>query len=184
MRTRRIIRKQSKIQLISFRNEREEYLKELTRDNVQLIVNELWQQPTERVEECIVAKLPKPTFVLPRMRKCPEPKPLTKWEKFAQEKGIRKQKKDKKVFDDELQKWVPTYGYRRAEAQREKDWVLEVPQNADPMEDQFAKKQSLKNEKVAKNEIHRMRNIVKAKKLPVPRTGYLGPDAASSSEVS
>lgn len=81
-------------------------------------------------------------------------------------------------------KWVPTYGFRRAQAEREKDWVLEVPDNADPMEDQFAKKQNLKSEKVAKNEIKRMRNIVKAKKMPVPRSGYLGPEAAASSDVS
>lgn len=59
-----------------------------------------------------------------------------------------------------------------------------MPGNADPMEDQFAKKQSLKSEKVAKNEIKRMRNIVKAKKIPVPRTGYLGPEAAASTDVS
>lgn len=52
------------------------------------------------------------------------------------------------------------------------------------MEDQFAKKQSLKSEKVAKNEIKRMRNIVKAKKIPIPRTGYLGPEAAASTDVS
>lgn len=51
------------------------------------------------------------------------------------------------------------------------------------MEDQFAKKTNLKSEKVAKNEIKRMRNIVKARKIPVPRSGYLGPDAASSTDV-
>lgn len=83
-----------------------------------------------------------------------------------------------------LQKWVPTYGFKRAQAEREKDWVLEVPQNADPMEDQFAKKNAAKTEKVAKNEIQRMRNIVKAKKGALPRTGYLGPDTASSTDVS
>lgn len=79
---------------------------------------------------------------------------------------------------------MPTYGFKRAQAEREKDWVLEVPQNADPMEDQFAKKSAAKNEKVAKNEIQRMRNIVKAKKVAIPRTGYLGPDSATSSDVS
>lgn len=52
------------------------------------------------------------------------------------------------------------------------------------MEDQFAKKNTVKAEKVAKNEIQRMRNIVKAKKGAIPRTGYLGPDTASSSDVS
>lgn len=84
------------------RNSKDQYLADLTRDNVQLIVNELWKQPTERVEECIVARLPAPSFVLPRSRKCPVAKPLTKWEQFALEKGIQKTKKDKKVFDEEL----------------------------------------------------------------------------------
>lgn len=84
------------------RNDKEKYLSDLTRENVQLIVNSLWEQPTERVEECIVAKLPLPSFVLPRSRKCPVARPLTKWEQFALEKGIKKTKKDKKVFDDEL----------------------------------------------------------------------------------
>lgn len=87
---------------INHRNDKEQYLADLTRDNVQLIVNQLWEQPTERVEECIVARLPAPSFVLPRTRKCPVPKPLTKWEQFALEKGIKKTKKDKKVFDEDL----------------------------------------------------------------------------------
>lgn len=78
---------------------------------------------------------------------------------------------------------MPTYGFQRSQAEREKDWVLEVPQNADPMEDQFAKKATVKAEKVAKNEIQRMRNIVKAKKGAIPRAGYLGPDTASASDV-
>lgn len=90
------------ISIETYRTDKEQYLADLTRDNVQLIVNQLWEQPTERVEECIVARLPAPSFVLPRARKCPVPRPLTKWEQFAQEKGIRKTKKDKKVFDEEL----------------------------------------------------------------------------------
>lgn len=82
--------------------DKEDYLAELTRDNVQLIVNALWEQPVERFEECVVAKLPEPSFVLPRSKKCPVPKPLTKWQQFALEKGIKKTKKDKKVYDDVL----------------------------------------------------------------------------------
>lgn len=88
--------------LLIRRKDKDQYLSDLTRENVQLIVNALWEQPTERVEECIVAKLPAPSFVLPRSRKCPVPRALTKWEQFALEKGIKKTKKDKKVFDQEL----------------------------------------------------------------------------------
>lgn len=88
--------------IFTLRNDKENYLNVLTRDNLQLLLNEVWELPTERVEECVVAKLPAPAFILPRSRKCPGPKPLTKWEKFAKEKGLQKTKKDKKVFDEEL----------------------------------------------------------------------------------
>ncbi|XP_055378832.1 ribosome biogenesis regulatory protein homolog [Condylostylus longicornis] len=162
---------------------KENFLQELTRDNVQLLLNEIWDLPTERIDECVVAKLPPSTTILPRLRKIPGPKVLTKWEKFAKEKGIKKRKKDKKIFDQELDKWVPTYGYRRAEAEKSKDWVLEVPQTADPMADMFQQKVDLRNEKVAKNEIQRMKNIVRAKKMDIPRSGYLGPEVASSKQL-
>ena len=85
-----------------YRNNKENYLSALTRDNTQLLINAIWELPTERVEECIVAKLPEPTTVLPRLRKVPGLKPMTKWEKFAKEKGITKKKKDKKTFDEVL----------------------------------------------------------------------------------
>lgn len=83
--------------------DKEKYLADLTRENVQLIVNGLWEQPTERFEECIVAKIPAPSFVLPRSKKCPVPKPLTKWQQYALDKGIKKTKKDKKLYDDVLE---------------------------------------------------------------------------------
>lgn len=78
---------------------------------------------------------------------------------------------------------MPTYGYKHADAEKQKDWVLEVPQNVDPMEDMFQKKTDLRNEKIAKNEIQRMKNIVRARKNEVPRSGYLGPEAASSGQL-
>ncbi|EDW73412.1 uncharacterized protein Dwil_GK16661 [Drosophila willistoni] len=162
---------------------REEYLAALTRDNTQLLVNAIWELSTERVDESIVAKLPEPTTILPRLRKVPGPRPLTKWEKFAKEKGIVKKKKDKKTYDETLDKWVPTYGFKRAEAEKEKEWVMEVPQNVDPNTDMFQKKMDLRNEKVAKNEIQRMKNIVRARKIDMPRSGYLGPEAASSNQL-
>lgn len=60
---------------------------------------------------------------------------------------------------------------------------MEVPQNVDPMEDMFQKKVDLRNEKVAKNEIQRMKNIVRARKEEVPRSGYLGGEAATSVQL-
>lgn len=82
---------------------REGYLKHLARDNTQLLLNKIWELPTERIEEAVVAKLPAPTFVLPREKPVPRPKPLTKWQKYAREKGITKTKKSKLTWDETLQ---------------------------------------------------------------------------------
>lgn len=60
---------------------------------------------------------------------------------------------------------------------------MEVPENANPMDDMFQKKIDLRSEKVAKNEIQRMKNIVRARKEDVPRSGYLGGEAASSNQL-
>lgn len=167
----------------NFREETEQYLLNLTRENVQLLVNGIWELPTERLDEHIVVKLPKPSFALPRARKLPEPRTLTKWEQFAKTKGIKKRVKDKKVYDEELGKWVPTYGYQHFKADHEKNWLIEVPKNLDPMTDMFQKKNDLKNERVAKNEISRMKNIARAQKVLLPRTGFVSEESASAKDL-
>jgi len=71
--------------------------------------------------------LPEPKLPLPRSRKLPEPKVLSRWEQFAKSKGLKKTKKDKKVYDEILGKWVPTYGYQHNKAEKEKDHDRYVP---------------------------------------------------------
>ena len=70
------------------RETRDAYLTELARDNTQILINAIWQLPTHRVEEVVVATFPPPTYKLPREKPLPEPKAETKWEKYAKEKGI------------------------------------------------------------------------------------------------
>ncbi|XP_045476080.1 ribosome biogenesis regulatory protein homolog [Harmonia axyridis] len=167
----------------SFKRNANDYLLNLARDNVQLLFNKVWDLPTERVEEAIVAKLPAPKYILPRSKPVPKPRSLTKWEQFAKDKGIQKKKKSKLTWDEQLKKWVPRFGFKKVLAEKEKDWVLEVPANADPMEDQFAKKIEAKSERIAKNELQRMRNIAKARNVKVPRFGIIDPDKSSSKEI-
>lgn len=66
------------------------------------MINSLWDLPTERYEGSIVAKLPTPTYILPREKPVPVPKPPTKWELYAKEKGIKNVKKTQSVWDDIL----------------------------------------------------------------------------------
>ncbi|XP_030758609.1 ribosome biogenesis regulatory protein homolog [Sitophilus oryzae] len=161
----------------------DDYFLKLTRDNTQLLINQLWELPTEKVDEAIMVRLPTPKTLLPRMKPVPRPRPLTKWQKFANEKGIQKKKKSKLSWDEQLQKWIPMYGFKRAKADSTKNWVLEVPQNVDPYEDQFAKKTVAKSENVAKNELQRLRNIAKAKKVKVPRAGVTNPEVSSAKDL-
>ncbi|PSN57154.1 Ribosome biogenesis regulatory protein [Blattella germanica] len=162
---------------------RDDYLKELARDNTQLLLNKIWELPTERIEEAIVVKLPEPTFVLPREKPIPKPKALTKWERYAKEKGIQKTKKSRQTWDETLQKWIPRYGFKRAAAEKEKNWLLPVPDQANPNEDQFAKLAEVKSEKVAKNEFQRLRNLAKAKKVKIPRVGFPSTDKMSTKQL-
>ncbi|KOC63149.1 Ribosome biogenesis regulatory protein like protein [Habropoda laboriosa] len=159
--------------LKDFRSQPEEYLKSLTRGNVQILINKIWELPTERIDEVIIAKLPKPTFVLPRSRQIPKSKPLTKWQQFAKEKGIKSKKKTKsKVkWDEELQKWIPSFGYKRNKAMEQKDWLVEVNNHDKAVQDPIAAAKTAKEERKSKNELQRLRNIAKAKNIKIPRVG-------------
>ncbi|KAG7303004.1 hypothetical protein JYU34_013012 [Plutella xylostella] len=169
----------------ALRSNKDEYLQALSRDNTQLLLNKIWELPTERLDEAIVVRLPAPKTVLPRSKPVPKPKPLTKWQEFAKAKGITKEKKDKLHWDEALQKWVPLYGFKKAAAEKEKNWVIEVPGNADPMTDMFEKKASEKSEKVAKNELQRLKNIARSRKVKIPRVGLpVTSDKASASQLN
>lgn len=99
------------------------------RDNAQLLVNELFQLPAETVEEAVVVPLPKTTTMLPREKPIPPKKVQTRWEQFAAAKGIKKTKKAKLLWDEATQSWKPRYGYRRAENDKARDWMREIPGN-------------------------------------------------------
>lgn len=161
----------------------DKYLQSLARDNTQLLINEIWKLPFERVDDVIVTRLPKPTYLVPREKPVPKPKTLTKWEAYSKEKGITKRNKTKKVWDEIVNDWVPRFGYKKNVADREKDWVLEVPKNVDPYEDQFEKKSENKSERIAKNELQRLKNIARTRKVQVPSTGLIPTERPTKTEL-
>ncbi|XP_026216925.1 ribosome biogenesis regulatory protein homolog [Anabas testudineus] len=162
---------------------KEDFLRSLARDNTQLLINEIWKLPTERVEEAIVARLPEPTTPLPREKPPPKPKAPTKWEQFAKLKGIQKKKKTNLVWDENAKEWRRRWGYKRAN-DATKEWLIEVPETADPNEDQFGKRIKAKKEKVAKNELNRLRNIARAQKVKVPGVGLVPTAQQSKDELA
>ncbi|XP_078396532.1 ribosome biogenesis regulatory protein homolog [Cetorhinus maximus] len=166
-----------------FRQDPEEFLRSLARDNTQLLVNAVWQLPSERLHESIVAKLPQPCTPIPREKALPKPRPPTRWEEFAKLKGIQKKKKSNLAWDKEKKEWRRRWGYKRANDET-KQWVIEVPEMADPNEDQFTKRVTAKKERVAKNELNRLRNIARAQKSKVPGMGLAPTDQPSKTELS
>lgn len=141
---------------------REEYFRQLARDGMQVVLNKLYSIDTTEVKDGEkVLKLPPPTIVLPRAKQVPEAKPPTKWERFAKDKGIKpksSKRRENKVYDDTADKWIPRYGYERAKNEEQKDWLIEIPDQADPHVDYFAQKKEEKKERVAKNKFQQLRN--------------------------
>jgi regulator of ribosome biosynthesis len=166
----------------AYKEDRDEYIKNTMRDNMQLFVNALWQVPIERHDNTVVAKLPEPKTIVPREKPVPKPKPLTKWQKFAQSKGIVKQKKSKFVWDEAKKEWGRRYGYKKANDDS-KPWLIEVPTSVDPNEDQFAKRSAVKKERIAKNEFQRLKNIARANKINVRNDGALINNKSSTNDV-
>merc|ERR1719329_166202 len=105
----------------------------------QALVKQLFQLPP--TADAVVVKRPaKETIVCPREKPLPATMPKTRWEKFAEEKGIRKQKRSRLVFDDTVQDWVPRHGYKsKKQMEAKQNWCVEVKPGDDPHEDPFEK---------------------------------------------
>jgi len=150
-----------------YKQDLESFLKNRCRDNLKLIVNELYTLPVEIVEDAIIAKLPKSKLIIPREKPLPKEKAPTKWEQYAKLKGIEKRKKSRMVYDDVHKEYRPRFGYKRAN-DNTKDWLIEIPDHEkDPNQDFFAKRTEAKNERVNKNELQRLRNIARTKNTKV-----------------
>ena len=130
------------------------------RESTQALVNAIFGLPTTRhPDHGPLATLPAPSTPLPRAKAMPKPKPLTKWEKFAATKGIQKRKKDKLIYDEDTQTWVPRWGYGGANKKVEEQWIHEVKGDENPRA--LARKERM--DRKGKNEKQRLRNEAAAK---------------------
>jgi regulator of ribosome biosynthesis len=99
---------------------------------------------------------------MPREKPVPEPKPETKWEKFAREKGIKKTKRDRMVYDETTDEIRPRYGYKRVSDEVEDVPIIEVKNGQDPFADPWEARNKDKKTKVAKNQHNRLNNQIRA----------------------
>ena len=101
--------------------------------------------------------LPEAILTLPRSLPIPLAKPLTKWEKYKQEKGIVQRKRSRMVYSEEVGDWVPRWGRGSVKKiQDQMNWVMEEKEpGVNPFEQKsneklLAKAKQLKRQK--KNE--------------------------------
>lgn len=136
-----------------------------TRDSVQMLVNKLFALPRAKMEEGIFAELPEQgTFKLPRAKPVPKEKPKTRWEKFMEERNMKKRKRSRMVYDEVTGDWRPRWGYGSIKKTKEAahDWVHEVKEGEDPMQNPFERKSAEKRLQNARQRLREVRNKVEA----------------------
>lgn len=139
----------------------EDNLYKLSCHAAQDLVNKLFQCPIQKADVGPVAQLPSEKTRLPREKVVPEPKQLTKWEKFAKTKGIQKTKKERMVYDDVSGEYKPRYGYKGINSGLDEIPVVEVKPGQDPYADPWAEDKKQRKEKVTKNLTNKLKNDLK-----------------------
>lgn len=118
----------------------------------------IFECPIERSDVGPVAVLPEEKTKIPREKRIPEPKPLTRWEQFAKEKGIKNQKRERMVYDEQTDEYKPRFGYKRVKNGLEDQPIVEVKTGQDPFADPWAEDRKEKKERVEKNIKNRAKN--------------------------
>lgn len=153
--------------------DKEDVLKSAAQRAAQLLLKRLIDCPQEQSDVGPLVVLPPETSIIPRGYKLPEEKPETKWEKFAKEKGIKKKKRDRMIFEEETGEFKPRFGYKRANNGIEDIPIIEVKEGEDPYKDPWSEARTEKKARIAKNEKQQVMNKKKAlgkKGTPAPRS--------------
>ncbi len=116
--------------------------------------------------------LPSEIAVLPRSHKVPEPKPETRWEKFARDRGIKKTKRDRMIYDEETGEYKPRYGYKGINRGLEDIPIVEVKDGQDPFADPWSAERSAKKDRIKRNEKNQLRNISQLNKKKNGKKSY------------
>lgn len=155
--------------------QREEHLASVTRDNLQLLINQVLSLPVKTTTDThglstgqnstmTLIQLPEPTTALPREKAVPKPKPPTKWEQFAARKGIKAKAKDgKMVYDEATGEWVPKWGYKGKNKELDNQWLVEVDDKVKNTEDELIDPRQLaraeRKKLIKKNLAQQKRNL-------------------------
>ena len=137
---------------------------ELARGITQALVGAVFQLPTAPAPIGRLAELPAPATAVPRYQAVPRTdKPKTKWQQFAEEKGITKRKRSKLVFDELTQDWKRRHGYGKANDVNDLA-IVEAKLSDAPGADPFAVAKKAKKKRVEANRTQQVENLLRRTK--------------------
>lgn len=113
----------------------EQSLAEVTRDGAQSLINQLLTTcALTSTKDGVLLSLPEPSTRLPREKPVPQPKPPTKWERFAAKKGLKpktREQRRNRAFDEESGEWRRKWGYGGLNKKGQDDPIVEVDMKAE-----------------------------------------------------
>jgi len=111
----------------------EQSLAEVARDGAQSLINQLLTTcPINSTTDGVLLSLPAPSTALPSEKPIPEVKAKTKWERFAEKKGITAKTREQRrnlAYDEDSGEWKRKWGYKGLNKKGEDDPIVEVDMN-------------------------------------------------------
>lgn len=106
------------------------------------LVNEIKKNRSSRRNACLIYEVIPEPYIIPR--EYSKDKTKTKWELFAESKGIKNRKKSQLEYCEELKKWVPKWGRTSIKNMKLSSGVVEV-------EKSFSQLKKEKKDRIKKN---------------------------------
>lgn len=161
--------------------DKEAYLTSHALPSLQTLLSALFSLPTSRTSSGPLATLPPVQTLLPREKSLPKPKPPTKWERFAAEKGISHRNRDKMEWDENRQEFVARWGRGGLNKKVEEQWITEVKVGADGKDvDPAVTAKADRKARTAKNLRQQEANVRAAAKTDSKGKGKKGQAAAAA----
>ncbi|OAA32837.1 ribosome biogenesis protein [Moelleriella libera RCEF 2490] len=113
----------------------EQSLAQVARDGAQSLINQLLTTcPISSTKDGVLLALPPPSTALPREKPLPAAKAQTKWERFAEKKGIKPKTREQRrnlAYDEQSGEWGRKWGYKGLNKKGEDDPIVEVDMKAE-----------------------------------------------------
>jgi len=123
---------------------------------IESLINEIKKNKSTRKNSDMVHEIIPTEFKFPLSFNLRKTK--TRWEKFAEEKGIQKRKKSSMVYSEEYKKWLPVWGSASKKNLEMREGIVETEEKRS-----ISQIRREKEKRISKNRKNMLANIKRAK---------------------